>query len=280
MRRILVGAVLLLAGCPTHTASPKDAKAALDRLSIAKDYFQKDSLEAAETEANRAIKLNPSLDEAYLVRGLIEFTQAYHTQKTLEIDGCLTGVDAEATHKDLDAYLTKADQDFAKAAELTPDYGEAYANRGVVHTLLEDYPTAVELLTKALDYPARLTSPGLTRANLGWALFHQNKTVEAAKELRQSLQFQPNMCVATYRLGRVYFARKEWEKAAELLDKTSADPNCGSQEASYFLMMTRLQQGLPDDARTARDACLKMSVKSCIAAKCQVEGQALGTGHP
>src|SRR5262249_161045 len=98
----------------------------------------------------------------------------------------------------------------------------------------------------------------------------------AANELRQAVQFHPNMCVATYRLARVYFAREEWEKAAELFQTTSDDPACGSQEASLYLMKTRMQQGLLDDARHARHACLRLSPKSCVAAQCIAEGRALG----
>ena len=139
----------------------------------------------------------------------------------------------------------------------------------------------------ATDPSATLDSPGLTRAHLGWALFHETRYVDAAKELRQAVQFQPNMCVATYRLGRVYFAREEWEKAAELFQSTSDDSACGSQEASLYLMKTRMQQGLVDDARRARDACLKMSPTSCLASQCRAEGRSLGalasaagTPHP
>src|SRR5678816_2211716 len=98
----------------------------------------------------------------------------------------------------------------------------------------EDYAPATEYLMKALDNPGRLIDPTLTRANLGWAFFHQQKMVEPAKELRTAIQFQPRMCVANYRLARVYFAREEWEKAAELFQTASEDPSCGSQEASYY----------------------------------------------
>jgi len=265
-------ALLLLAACPP---SPElDTKKAVTRLNLAKDFLSKHALEGAETECNRALAYNPNLDEAWLLRGLVYFTHARDTQLSLEVDNCLTGVDAEATHKDLDSYLQKADDDFKHATTLTPDYGEAWSNRGSVHALLDDYAVAVDYFMKGLDYPAKLSSPGLTRANLGWALFHQNKLVDAAKELRQALQFQPNMCVATYRLARVYFARQEWEKAAELFEKASNDRECGSQEASYFLMKTRLQQGLNDDARTARDVCLKISPRSCIASQCRADGAA------
>ncbi len=256
----------VLAGCP-HTE--RNVAKSQTRLDLAKDFLSKRQLEAAETECNRSIALNPSNNEAYNVRGLVAMVRAIQTQTSLEIEGCLTGVDAEATHKDLEAQLKKADRDFAQAVKVTPDYGEAWFNRGVVATLLEDYGAAVTYLTKALENPISLQDPGLTRAALGWAMFHQQKYVDAAKELRQVLQFKPKMCVATYRLGRVYFAREEWDKAAELLETASNDPSCGLQEASFFLMKTRVQQGLVDDARRARDACLKISPASCVAIQCK-----------
>jgi Tfp pilus assembly protein PilF len=263
-----------LAGCPQR--DDRDVAKSATRLDLAKDFLRKHQLEAADTECNRALAFNPANDEAYNIRGLVAMVRALDTQRTLEIESCLTGVDAEATQHDLDAFLHKADGDFAEAARISPDYGEALSNRGVVHTLLEDFAAAADMLRQALSNPMRLDSPGLTRAHLGWAYFREAKYVDAAKELRQAIQFQPNMCVATYRLARVYFARQEWEKAADLFQATSDDPACGSQEASLYLMKTRLQQGLIDDARRARDACLKISPKSCIAAKCRADGGALG----
>ena len=266
--------ICALSACGLH--DDKDIAKSSTRLDLAKDFLRKHQLEAADTECNRALAFNPANDEAYNIRGLVAMVRALDTQRMLEIESCLTGVDAEVTQRDLDGLLRKADADFAAAAKISPEYGEALSNRGVVHNLLEDYPTAATLLDQALANPMRLDSPGLTRAHLGWALFHETKYVDAAKQLRQAVQFQPNMCVATYRLARVYFARQEWEKAAELFQTTSDDPACGSQEASLYLMKTRMQQGLFDDARRARDACLKISPKSCIASQCRAEGGALG----
>jgi tetratricopeptide (TPR) repeat protein len=271
-----------LAGC--FARDDRDVAKSATRLDLAKDFLRKHQLEAAETECNRALAFNPANDEAYNIRGLVAMIRALDTQRTLEIDACLTGVDAEVTQRDLDRFLHSADSDFAVAARISGEYGEAWSNRGVVHNLLEDYAPAAEYLTHALSNPMRLDSPGLTRAHLGWALFHEARYVDAANELRQAVQFQPNMCVATYRLARVYFAREEWEKAAELFQTTSDDPACGSQEASLYLMKTRMQQGLVDDARRARDACLKLSPKSCVASRCRADGKALGApavaAHP
>lgn len=275
-RGLLAILTLVCAASCGGAQPPRSAAKSATRLDLAKDFLRKHQLEAAEAEANRALALDPDSEEAYLVRGLVHIVRAIDTQRTLEIDTCLTGLDAEATQRDLDANLRKADSDFAAAAKLTPDYGEAWSNRGVVHSLLEDYAAAEQFFRRALENPMRLDSPGLTRAHLGWALFHQRRDVDAAKELRQAVQFQPNMCVATYRLARVYFAREEWEKAAELFQTASDDPSCGSQEASLYLMKTRMHQGLIEDARRARDACLRLSPQSCIASQCRADGGALG----
>lgn len=263
------------AGC-FHGKTERDAQKSATRLDLAKDFLRKHELEAAQTESERSLAYNPANDEAYNIRGLVWMVRAIDVQRTLEIEACLTGLDAEATQKDLDVALHKADADFAAAAKLSPDYGEAWSNRGVIANLLEQYEQAEKYLSAALENPMRLMSPGLTRAHLGWAMFHQHKYVEAAKELRQAVQFQPNMCVATYRLARVYFAREEWEKSAELFQTVSDDPSCGSQEASLFLMKTRMHQGLVEEARRARDACLKRTRQSCIANQCRADGAALG----
>lgn len=264
-------AILVVAACGPRT-SEQNVEKSSKRLAIAKDYFSKNDLEGAEGEANKAIALNQASDEAYILRGLIAYVRALNAKKSLEIDGCLTGVDAEAMAKDVDTFLAKADQDFERATKAKPDNGEAWADRGIVHNLLEDYATAEQYLNKALENPEQLQDPALTRANLGWSLFHQKKYVDATKQLLTVKQFKPKMCVATYRLGRVYFAREEWEKAAESFQTVSDDPSCGSQEASYYLMKTRMQQGLGSDAKNAFAACVKVAGKSCIAMKCRAEG--------
>lgn len=264
----------MLAGCPQQTE--QDIEKSNKRLDIAKDALGHNNLEQAESEASKAIALNKANDEAWNIRGLISIVRAYGVQKTLEIDSCLTGVDAESTHQDLDAFLKKADADFKEAIKVNPEYGEAYSNRGLVANLLEDYAASAQLYAKALEYPFHLGDTAITRAGLGWAYFNEQKYVEAAKELRTVLQFKPKLCIGNFRLGRVYFARQEWDKAAESFQTASEDASCASQEASYYLMKTRMQQGLANEARVARDACLRLSPKSCIANKCLAEGATLG----
>jgi Tfp pilus assembly protein PilF len=264
-------AVALGSGCAACTKPEGDPKKSDTRLALARDFLSKNELEAAESEANKAIAYMSTNDEAYNIRGLIHYLRGMGTFRLVEIDDCLTGVDAEALRQEMDKQLGEAGADFKKASDLSPDFGEAWSNRGIVANLLEDPDSAITYLDKALGNPARLINPGLTRAHLGWAYFLKGDQVSAAKELRQALQFQPKMCVATYRLGRVYFAREEWEKAAEQFQDVSDQSACQSQEAALYLMKARLEQGLTDDARAARDACLKLSPRSCAASQCRAQ---------
>ena len=259
----------LLAGCPKPKGDPdKSAK----RLDIARDALARGDLDTADAEANKAIAFLRTNEEAYNVRGLVRVVRAAGVKRLLEVEDCLTGVDAEAQRTDLDAHLAAAEKDFAEATRLAPDFGEAWSNRGVVASLQDDPERAAEYFDTALQHPARLVSPSLTRAHLGWAHFHRDDHVQAAKELLQALQFQPGQCVATYRLGRVYFAREEWEKAAEQFQGVTDDPACERLEASLYLMKARIAQGLVEDARAARDACIARAPKSCAAAQCRTEG--------
>lgn len=269
--------LMVHAGCPRPTSEADLSKSAA-RVELAKDFLRKHELEAAGSEADRAITLAPGNEEAYLVRGLVAHVRALDALRLLEVEACLTGVDAEALQREIDENLVRAESDFAKAVKLAPDFGEAWSSRGVVKNLLDAPEAAEEYLARALESPARLLNPGLTRAHLGWAKFHRGDMPAAAKELRQALQFQPGMCVANYRLGRVYFAREEWEKAAEQFQLVSDSAECGSQEAQYFLMKSRIQQGLLEDARGARDACIAAAPKSCYAQRCRTEASAPGQG--
>src|SRR5206468_6779253 len=79
-----------------HTRSDRDWSSDVCSSDlIAQDYLSKNDLEGAEGEANKAIAYNSSNDDAYVVRGLVSYIRALQAKKTMEVDNCLTGVDAE-----------------------------------------------------------------------------------------------------------------------------------------------------------------------------------------
>jgi Tfp pilus assembly protein PilF len=261
-------ALSLMAGACARGGT-KDPKRSANRVELAKDFLGRGQLEQAESEAEKAIDYDESNVEAHNVLGLVDYLRAMKNHRLLEIDDCLTGVDAEALRAELDEFLTSADRHFKKAVEIRPDYGEAWANRGSVALLLEDYQPGTEDLERALAHPHALLNIGLTRANLGWAYFHQKRHAQAAKELRQAEQFNPGMCVAKYRLGRVYFARKEWNKALEQFLAVRNDKQCPMQEAHLYVLKTYRELGMRDDLSAAQSSCVQMAPRSCIAAQCR-----------
>jgi type IV pilus assembly protein PilF len=257
---------LAAAGCPgTRTRDPKKSNT---RLDLAKDFLRKGQLEAAEQEGQKALGFDARNVEAHNVLGLVDFVRALNNFKDREVDQCLTGVDRDAAMPDFDQFLKNADQHFGRAVEINPEFGEGWADRGAVALQLEDYDRALQHLEKALGFPSQLENVALTRSNLGWAHFQKKNDVEAAKHLRQSLQFQPGMCVSTYRLGRVYFARKEWQKALERFQAVTGDAGCPIQEAHLYLIMTYQAMRTPI-SKSAADRCVALAPDSCTAARCR-----------
>ena len=265
---IALAALLLLAGCP-RPGEPADPKRSDTRLELAKDYLRHGDLVSAEGQARKAFELDDRNVEALNVLGLVDYLRAVNNFKLLEIDDCLTGVDAEELRQEMDQFLNRADRQFARAVEIDGDYGEAWANRGLVAFHLDQYGAAIRYLGRALAHPQRLGNIGLTRADLGWAYFHERDIARAAKELRQAEQFNSGMCVAKYRLGRVYVARREWNKAREQLESVSADGTCPIQEVQLYLGQTYQALGMGDRVQATEKRCVEMAPKSCVAARCR-----------
>ncbi len=263
-------ALLLLSGaglgCGTPSQNPKKSN---NRLQIAKDYLTRFELTAARKEAQTAVKYNDKNAEAYLVLGLVDFLEAQNNYRLLEVDDCLTGVDAEGLRSELQAHVRSAIASFAKAADIDGEYSEAIANQAKSHALLEEYDVAIELFEKSLEVPHRLMQLGLTRADLGWARFHSGDDAGAAKELRQALQSNANMCIAKYRLGRVYFKREEWNKALKQFQAVVLEDDCRMQEAHLYFVKTMSQLSMTNELPAAIDQCTALAPNSCIAAQCQ-----------
>ncbi len=266
-RGVVILATLLLVSCGPKAV---DENKSHHRTDLAKDLIRSRQLEGAEQEAREALRFNPGNEEAYYLLGLIDYLRGVNNFLLLEQLDCVTGVDAEVLRIEIDKQFELAEQNFARAAEIAPDYGEAWASRGLVAIQTENYDRAIEYFNKAFEGRRRLQHLSLTRAHLGWARFHRGETAEAAKELRQALQFHPGMCVAKYRLGRVYFARKEWQKALAEFQAVVNDTTCGMQEAHLYRLKTLVAMGQAQGISEAQNQCVALAPKSCMARECAV----------
>lgn len=261
-----------LAGLVIACAPRNNPKKSNTRIELAKDFLSKGELEAANREAALALKYDDENAAAYQIMGTVDYLRAVSNIQLLEVDDCLTGVDAEGFRQEFDGNLAKALVNFKKAVHIDSEYSEAYRLMGMVAFHQEDYTKAEALLTEALKVPHRLMSLSLTRADLAWVLFHKGDMASAANELRKSLQFSPKLCVANYRLGRVYYERKEWVKAAERFDSIVNDNLCPMQEAHLYRIKTLSQLNQSIDADDV-NSCVHLAQKSCIAAACTLGGQ-------
>lgn len=258
--------LVVLAGC---SGPPKNLKASNTRVGLAKEYASKWELDAAESEARKALEFHSGNGDAHWLLGTIDFQRFSLSHKQLEMDQCLTGIDAQALLEDKDRFLTDADKHFADAVKLDPGHSEAWATRGGTAILRGRYDDAISYLERALADPSRLENIALVRMNLGWAHFHKGDMLPATKALLQVLQFQPGMCHATYYLGRVYFARKEWEKALQKFQEVTGNSQCRLQDPHLYMMKIYVELGATQKLSGAMQACVQMAPKSCTALKCQ-----------
>lgn len=265
-----------LGGCP---GNGRDVQKAQTRNDLAKDLLSKGQLSAAETEVKKALAFDGRNEESYLVWGLIELRRAGDTLYLVERADCLDGADEEALRGEADAAMRRAEKHFARSTELAPDYGEAWQNRAAVALHFQDWDKAIELADKALANLARLNSEVAARINLGRAYLKKGEPVRAATALLQATSGPSYVCLGSYWLAEVYYARKEFEDALEKLRPVLDDPrycNPGIQEAQYLGGQVLLRLHDPDSASRAFNQCIAMSPKSCQAHECEKALRAIG----
>jgi tetratricopeptide (TPR) repeat protein len=82
----------------------------------------------------------------------------------------------------------------------------------------QNYPAAEQSYLKLVEV---VPTVGELYSNLGLAQFFQGKTSPAAKSFQQALKLKPDLFVAQYFLGRVYFETSKYSEALPLLEAAS-----------------------------------------------------------
>lgn len=264
---MLATSVGLGAGC----GASRDTVRAENRLDIARDLLAKGEAVGAEAEARKAVTYDPRSEEAQNLLGLISVWRAHQNAQLMEKSECLGAEEATALRAQSDEHMRAAGDHFARATEIAPGFGEAWANRAVVAMYFHDWDGAIELGKRALANLERLESPALVHANLGWAYHHKQDHVMAVTELLQANQGVQYFCLGKYRLASVYFARKEWDKVADVLAPIFADEKlCPPlQEAQYLGGQAFLRLREREAAARAFSSCVAMAPRSCQARECR-----------
>jgi type IV pilus assembly protein PilF len=163
--------------------------------------------------------------------------------------------------------FTRAEGQFREAVRIKPDFSEALNNLSVVSIHFGRYDEAVTLAEKALSNIV-YREPFAAQGNLGLAYLGKNELARAAKALRQALFDQPQFCVGRYRLAKVYYEQKEYDLAAEELDKVTGEKTCPIQEAFHLAGLVSLRRDDRGHAAQMFERCVALAPRSCLAREC------------
>lgn len=257
-----------MVACGT-TQSQRDPDASYKRYLLGADYFHKGLVPPALAELLKSVELDPDNADAHNLLGLVFLRKAEEAEGLATRNQCLQGEELRLERQEMEENFKKAQAQFEKAISLRTDFSDARNNLAVVLLHFGRYDDAIALEEKAL---ANITyhDPYVAYGNLGQAYLAKHEHARAAQALKQALFEQPKFCVGRYRLAKVYYEMRDYERAATEVDQVVGDAACPIQEAFQLAGLVALRR---DDRPTAQKmfaACVQLAPQSCLAAECKL----------
>ncbi len=209
LRVALVLVSLMVSGVPAFAGGLADADAGITRLNAGDE----EAAIALFTRAIQSKELAPeSLALTYYHRGMAFYRQGQAGRAILDYATALWAEDLPREFRprtlnnrglafeainDFESALT----DYSLAIKMSPNYAEAFANRGNVHRRFNRFDVAI------VDYDSALRNghprPQFVFAWQGMALEGQGKRREAMDAFRRALSIDPNFALAKSRLDKL-----------------------------------------------------------------------------
>lgn len=209
LRVALVLVSIMVSGVPAFAGGLTDADAGITRLNAG----DADTAIALFTRAIQSKELGPeSLALTYYHRGMAFYRQGQAGRAILDYATALWAEDLPREFRprtlnnrglafeainDFESALT----DYSLAIKMSPNYAEAFANRGNVHRRFNRFDVAI------VDYDSALRNghprPQFVFAWQGMALEAQGKRREAMDAFRRALAIDPNFALAKSRLDKL-----------------------------------------------------------------------------
>ena len=204
----------------TASDEPESMRRARVRLELASAYFARGQVTVALDEVKLAIAADPSLSEAFNLRGLIYANLG-------------------------DERL--AEESFRNALLLNPRDADAMQNFGWYLCQLKRYPEADSLFRQALGVPQYRDSARTLLAQ-GLCQAYAGNLPQAESTLLQSLQLAPGNPSTSYHLAEVLYRRGQYERAQGYLQRVNGMADMASAETLWLAI--RIEHRLGDGPAT------------------------------
>ena len=203
-------------------------KRASIRLQLAVGYFQDGKMEVALDEVKQAIAISPDYADAYGVRALIYAQMG-------------------------EAKL--ADESFQRALRLAPRNPELANNYGSYLCQHGRGAEAIPYFESALKNPT-YQSPVKAMINAGSCSLKMKNYDAAERYLLDALRLEPDYPATNASLARVYYERRDFQRAGFFINRVKSDARLDSLSAEVLWLAVRIDRRLGDKASEASMATL------------------------
>jgi tetratricopeptide (TPR) repeat protein len=201
---------------PKLVSNPKTAGAFLDRgITLARQG----EFEMAIADFTEAIKLNPNLSGAYLLRGRAVYasvSDVIDIGEKFERVGVHFKGGWKASDEQLRAYEL-AITDFTQAIKLASDNAVAYSDRGDTYCQIGDYDKAIADYNQAIRINPQYAWAYNNRAN---AYHYKGDNDKAVADYTQAIRHDPQFSYPYYNRGNQYSDKEDYDRA--IADYTQA----------------------------------------------------------
>ncbi len=105
-----------------------------------------------------------------------------------------------------------------RAIELAPNRPDLYIEKGRQYHYLDEWGAAIESYEQAVA----VAETSFSLDALGWGLYNSGDSLQALRVLRRAVELDPQNGAALAHLGLTYYARRNYEAAAPLLEQAVA----------------------------------------------------------
>ncbi len=195
-------------------------KRASIRLQLAIGYYQEGNYDVALDEIKKAIAADPDLADAYSVRALI-----YTAMNEMVL----------------------AEENYLKATSLAPRNPDLMNNYGLFLCQVGRHQLGMAQFQAALKNPM-YQSPAKAMINAGTCAIKSRDYASAERYLLDALRLEPDVSAIHAGLGRVYFERRDYQRAGFFINRLLAQSKMDTMSADSLWLAARVQRKLGEKA--------------------------------